>query len=444
MDVQGRERFQAADVVLLAANGIGTSRLLLASTGERAPDGLANSSGLVGRRLMLHPLASVVGLFPDDLQTWRGQSGALIQSMQFYASNASRGFVRGARWSLTPGGGPLRAAYGAGGTWGEGHHAHVRERLGRTLSWVLVGEDLPEEANRVALSATLTDSAGIPAPELHYRTSDNSRALLVWHAARAEESLREAGAHRVEVVVHPANGHFMGTARMGDDPATSVVDRWGMAHDVPGLGVIDGSAFVTAGGVNPTSTICALALRTAEHLLAHRGDPPRLRHAWGPGFEASAPPVGDGAVAVGLAAPAEVLLGDEQRRQLAVVADVLVPRGDGMPSATEVGVHEALVDRVLRARADLAAPLARALAALAGATASPADLTLDAVAQLRTDDRAAHSTLLLVVASAYYMAPEVLSLLGVPADVSLPVDVRTFPDYVEEGLLDHVLAGQMA
>src|SRR3954447_15900295 len=169
MDPQGRERFTGADTVLLAANGIGTPRLLLNSTSSLYPDGLANSSGLVGRHLMLHALASVVGLFDEDLQSWRGQAGALMQSTQFYASDPDRGFVRGARWSLSPGGGALKAALARGGVWGTEHHAYMRERLGRSVSWTILGEDLPEPDNRVTLSPDAPDAAGIPGAVITYR-----------------------------------------------------------------------------------------------------------------------------------------------------------------------------------------------------------------------------------------------------------------------------------
>ena len=124
------------------------------------------------------------------------------------------------------------------------------------------------------LSTSATDSSGLPAPELHYRVSDNSRRLLDFHIAKASESLVEAGAHTVEVdrLMRYSGWHLLGTARMGGDPATSVVDEWNRAHDVANLYVVDGSCFVTSGGVNPTSTICALALRAADHLVHNRLD----------------------------------------------------------------------------------------------------------------------------------------------------------------------------
>lgn len=430
VDPDGREHVQGADVVLVAANGIGTPRLLLNSTSPSFPDGLANSSGLVGRRLMLHPLAAVVGLFDDDLESWRGQSGALIQSLQFYASDPARGFCRGARWSLSPGGGVLKAAFAQGGVWGEGHHGHVRERLGRTVSWTILGEDLPELDNRVELSPSLADSSGMPAPAIHYRVSDNSTALLAWHAERARESLLAAGAVRTELIRHPANGHFLGTARMGDDPARSVVDRWGMAHDVPNLGILDGSTFVTAGGVNPTSTICALSLRTVEHLLAHRGRPPRDR----PRRSTVMAPARATPVRVG-AEPVDVA--DVDRVRLATVADLLIPAGPAMPSASQVHVHGALLDRVLRARPDLAAPLRRALDLLDEAGAD----RVEAIGTLAGRDAEAHAALLLVVTSGYYMDSAVRRRLDYPDDVSRPVNALTFPRYVDEGLLDDVGPG---
>jgi choline dehydrogenase-like flavoprotein len=275
VDRDGCEQRIDADVVVLAANAIGTPRLLLLSTSTRFPEGLANSSGLVGRRLMMHPFTRVAGLMGDDLRTWQGHWGQSIQSFEFYESEPSRGFVRGAKWNLVPSGGPLAAAlfpWPGERLWGEQLHGHVEAWLGRSAVWGLVAEDLPEERNAVTLDPRLTDGDGIAAPRIDYRVSENSRQILAFNVARAEESLREAGAERVVSVPLLADygWHLLGTARMGDDPATSVVDSVGRCHDVPNLYVADGSVFVTAAAVNPTPTICALALRTADHLVATR------------------------------------------------------------------------------------------------------------------------------------------------------------------------------
>ena len=430
LDEHRREHVQTADVVLLAANGIGTPRLLLNSASAPFPDGLANSSGLVGKRLMLHPLATVTGLFEQDLESWRGQSGALIQSHQFYASDPSRGFARGARWSLTPGGGALKIALGPGAVWGARHHDFVRARLGRSLSWVILGEDLPEERNRVRLSPDQVDAWGIPAAVLDYRIAANSRALLAWHCEQAAQSLRAAGAVSTEVLQQPANGHFMGTACMGDDPATSVVDRWGMCHDVPNLGIIDGSPFVTSGGCNPTPTICALALRAVEHLLETGGVVPASRPACVTVPFRPAP-----AAAVTVTLGTSPRLDAESRDVFAAIADALIPASADLPAASAVGVHTTLLDRVLRVRPDLLPAVRQAVVAL-----RPAEgIDIATVQAWGGQHREVFSSLRLVVAGAYYMSPQVRALLDYPDDVSQPVPPIPFPAYVAEGLLDHLV-----
>jgi choline dehydrogenase-like flavoprotein len=276
VDGSGATRLSEADVVVLAANAIGTARLLLLSACPAFPDGLANSSGLVGRRLMMHPFAVVTGVFERFLQTWKGNVGSRIHCLQFYETDERRGFVRGAKWSMAPStGGPLNAALPAragDAVWGPEHHRRVRERFGHCLSWGIFGEDLPDERNRVELDADRTDSSGVPGARVVYSTSENSRRLLDFHVERARESLEAAGATSVEHLapMRAAGWHLLGTARMGTDPETSVVDPWGRTHDVDNLYVVDGSVFVTSGGVNPTNTISSLALRFADGLVERR------------------------------------------------------------------------------------------------------------------------------------------------------------------------------
>ena len=129
-------------------------------------------------------------------------------------------------------------------------------------------EDLPEAHNRVDLDPNLTDTNGIPAPRITYAVSENSRKSLDYGIDRARDLLDAAGAHTVlsQTLTREAGWHLMGTARMGDDPRTSVVDGHGRAHDVPNLFVIDGSLFTTSAAVNPTSTIQALALYISDRL----------------------------------------------------------------------------------------------------------------------------------------------------------------------------------
>jgi choline dehydrogenase-like flavoprotein len=276
VDEDGATHLAEADVVVLAANAVGTARLLLLSADRHHPDGLANSSGLVGRRLMMHPFAVVTGVFERFLETWKGNVGSRIHCLQFYETDERRGFVRGAKWSMAPStGGPMNAAMPARAgqaVWGPEHHRRVKERFGHCLSWGIFGEDLPDEANRVQLDPDLLDGAGLPAPKVVYAASENSRRLLDFHVERARESLLEAGATRIDslTMMRSAGWHVLGTARMGADPASSVVDAWGKAHDVDNLYVVDGSVFVTSGGVNPTNTICSLALRFADGLVERR------------------------------------------------------------------------------------------------------------------------------------------------------------------------------
>jgi choline dehydrogenase-like flavoprotein len=431
VDRDGRDHLQTADVVLVAANGIGTPRLLLASADGRHPDGLANSSGLVGRRLMLHPLATVWGVFDESMHGWRAQNGALVQSLEFARSDPTRGFVRGSTWGLGSSLGPLRTALspGGAGVWGEAHHEHVAGRLGRIGQWAILCEDLPEEANRVQLDPSITDDDGVAGVTLHYRLSDNSRRMLEFMAERAAESLRAAGAVETESTYPIPNGHLMGTTRMGDDPATSVVDRHGMCHDIANLGVVDGSVFVTAGSANPTSTIAALALRTAEHLVGTR--------RWRPRPSAPARSFAVGAPAT--PSPPAIPFGPgpgldaRQRSRFAALADQMIPPAAGHPAPSAVGASGPLLDRALACRPDLVEPLRRGLVVGPGLGAEALLDRLDGV------DPPAARALRTCVAGSYYMAPEVRSAIGYDGQEAAPVPPFAYPEYLDEGLLDHLI-----
>lgn len=267
--------FQPARTVVLCANGVGTPRLLLLSASDEYPDGFANSSGLVGRNLMLHPNCSALGFYEDDLESWRGPAGQLIHSMQFYETDVSRGFVRGAKLHALPTPGPLNAieAHREGGCdfdelWGPNIHDVARSARNGIL-WAANTEDLPEEHNRVTLSTKLVDSDGLPAPKIDYRISENTRKLLKFTVDRMVEAHEAAGATRIitKELWLDQPGHLLGTARMGTDPATSVVDSYGKTHDIDNLYIADGSIFVTSGSANPTCTISALALRVGKRLV---------------------------------------------------------------------------------------------------------------------------------------------------------------------------------
>ena len=151
--------------------------------------------------------------------------------------------------------------------WGREHHRVYRQLMYRRLQIGVACEDLPEEHNRVTLDPELTDSDGIPAPKIAYRIGENTRRMMAHGIARATEIMEAAGASRIGVSpTLNSPGHLLGTARMGTDPKRSVVNPWGRCHDVRNLFIVDGSIWVTSGGVNPTSTIQALALYIADRI----------------------------------------------------------------------------------------------------------------------------------------------------------------------------------
>ena len=271
-DKDGVLHEQKAEIVVIGCNGIGTPRLSLNSKSDRFPDGLANNSGLVGKNLMFHPVTWTAGIFDEPVFGRSGPTGCILWSHEFNNTDKSRGFVRGYMFQATRGMAPAQTALAGTARghipWGEGHHEAYASTFQHMSSVVALCEDLPEEHNTVTLDPNLTDSNGIPAPKISYTLSDNSVKMMAHAVENAERVVRAAGA--TDVIVDPqvrrSGWHLLGTARMGDDPKTSVVNSWGRTHDVKNLFIIDGSTFVTAGAVNPTSTIQALALHIADSI----------------------------------------------------------------------------------------------------------------------------------------------------------------------------------
>lgn len=434
-DRDGVGHIQEADLVICAANAIGTPRLLLASASEPFPDGLANRSGLVGRNLMLHTWALVTGIFDEPLESWRGHRSS-VGCMQFYESDEARGFVGTSKWHLEPGAGPLTQVLPAPGlgVWGADHHARVAERLGHVLDWGITGDDLPSEANRVVLSDELRDSSGFAAPKLIYRVNDNTKRMFEWQVERARESFEAAGAAQVEAMpLVPVGTHLYGTARMGEDPDRSVVDRWGVSHDIPNLAIVDGSVFVSTGGVNPTCTITALAARTADYLATHRAQIPRPERSRTFALTPPGSADGFGSSDGGEQPEAQPAFEPEERERLAALADAIIPPGHGKPAPSEVGIGGVLLDRVVAARPDLVGALRRALQPGSGDVAAR-------LQALGATDTEARDALELAVAGGYYMSAEVRALIGWPGDEPVPVRPDAYPPYFEEGLLDHLIS----
>lgn len=271
----GQLHVQKAEVVILACNGVGTPRLMLNSKSKSFPDGIANRSGQVGKNLMFHPLSGVTGIFNEKMDGFKGPMACSILSQEFYETDPSRDFVRG--YGLHSGRYTTPMTYALGGygiddlaPWGGAHRQKFDELYPYSAGLTVVAEDLPQETNTVTLDPDLTDSDGIAAPKINYALDENTKRMLMHGEDRAEEALLAAGAKQIigkgGSTWWRAGWHQMGTARMGNDPRTSVVNGWGRSHDVKNLFIVDGSIFVTAGAVNPTSTIQALALYVGDSI----------------------------------------------------------------------------------------------------------------------------------------------------------------------------------
>ena len=261
-DADGREHRQAAAAVVVAGNGVGTPRLLLASG-----LGGARSNKVLGANLMFHPVGYVRGMFREALDGPVGPVGSCLYSHEFYETDMQRGFVRGFQIAITRENSLLVQAARTVPNWGTAAQKALSEEFRHSVVAMIMTEDLPELHNRIVITDKLADD-GLPEVSVSYRPSENTDAMMNFGLDRAEELLRAAGAYRVDRQPYPplTGWHLLGTAAMGNDPATSVVDVDGRCHEDPNILVCDGSVFVTAGAVNPASTIGALALRFADRL----------------------------------------------------------------------------------------------------------------------------------------------------------------------------------
>jgi choline dehydrogenase-like flavoprotein len=270
-DIDGNEHFQPAELVILACNGVGTPRLMLNSVSAKFPTGIANSTGLVGKNLMFHPYAQTFGYVDEEVDGNRGPP-LCLWSAEFYETDPRRDFVRGYTYQFGRGTQSIHEAITSTHQgrlpFGADHHAVYRKLLNHRLYLSAICEDLPEEHNRVTLDPVAKDSNGIPAPKVEYTIGDNTKKMMAHAHAHARQVLEAAGATNIGIESPILNGgwHLLGTARMGDDPERSVVNGWGRCHDVRNLFIVDGSIWVTSGGVNPTSTIQALALYIADNI----------------------------------------------------------------------------------------------------------------------------------------------------------------------------------
>jgi choline dehydrogenase-like flavoprotein len=268
---EGQWRFQKARNVVVAGYAVETPRLLLMSATDKFRDGLANSSGLVGKNLMTQPNQAVFGEVEEEIRWSKAPPSTTITEHWNYDDR--KDFHGGYCWM---GQGPLPIEWasvqaGSHGLWGEALVQGMKN-YNHSVGVKMVGEAMPDENNRVTLAAE-TDQYGLPITRIHYAWTENDKALIAHGLDQMEQSMRAAGVRNTFRQGQDAN-HLGGTARMGDDPRTSVVDADCRAWDIKNLWVCDGSVFPTVGGVNPSLTIQAVALRTADRIetMARRGE----------------------------------------------------------------------------------------------------------------------------------------------------------------------------
>ncbi len=271
-DGNGNEKFIKSKLVLLACNGVGTPRILLNSKSNVRQESLGNRSDLVGRNLMLHPLGFIEGIFDKNLNSDIGPHGCCILSQEFYETCEKRDFKRGFTMQILRGPGPIESAKSGIQRrlipWGDKHHDAFKRYHASNIGISIICEDIPEEHNRVCLHEEITDSNGIPCPKIHYKLGENTKKMMAFGLKKGKDVMKASGASEIYTFgpVRNTGWHLMGTTKMGNDREKSVVNQYGMVHDVKNLFVIDSSAFPSGGGVNPTSTIQALALYISDSI----------------------------------------------------------------------------------------------------------------------------------------------------------------------------------
>jgi choline dehydrogenase-like flavoprotein len=271
-DAGRREVFQKAKAVIVCANGSETPRLLLISKSSRFPQGLANSSGMVGKHLMLDAGFSAYGVFEHALNEFKSvQTTRVIHD--FYEPDPKRGFHGGggidARFDFYPASFALSGLPRDAPRWGSEWKAMVSRNFNRTMTVLAHATCLAQERNSISLDPEVKDAWGLPAIRVTFDYHADDVSTMKYLLERQVEILQAAGALKVWTddtnEYYLPHNHLMGTCRMGDDAKTSVVDRYHRAHDVPNLFLVDGSSFVTA-CCQPTCTIQALAYRAADDI----------------------------------------------------------------------------------------------------------------------------------------------------------------------------------
>ena len=272
-DAQGTLYEQEADIVILACGAVESARLMLLSQSARFPNGIANGSDLVGRNATFHEFSAAVATFDEPIHAWAGGGYVAASSFQFYEHDDTRGFASGGHIAATGVGIPLPINWSLPDrpSWGAAMKNVDRDYFDHSMAVGMVVHDMPQHDNRIDLDDKVTDAWGLPVARVTLTPHTNDLAMGKYLIDRNAEILEAAGASSVQkVYIDRVTGncsHQHGTVRMGDDPSSSVLDRWCAAHEVPNLYCVDGGAFPTATGANPTLTIMANAWRVADRIM---------------------------------------------------------------------------------------------------------------------------------------------------------------------------------
>jgi choline dehydrogenase-like flavoprotein len=270
-DRDDRRQSARAEVVVLAAGAIESARLLLNSASPQHPQGLGNAHDQVGRHLQGHYYPSAVGLMPEPIHDGVGP-GVTTAITRFNHGNADviGGGMIADEFVVLPIIFWARNLPPDLPRWGAEAKRFMRENYTRVARVMGPVQEIPSPDARVTLDPQVRDRWGIPVARLSGTTHPETVRTAEFMYARLQEWLQAAGALRIwgqpPRLQLTGGQHQAGTCRMGDDPATSVADRWGRVHGHDNLYLADGSVHVTNGGFNPVLTIMALAFRTAEHI----------------------------------------------------------------------------------------------------------------------------------------------------------------------------------
>ena len=268
-DKDGNMQRQKARVVAVAGNSLESPRLLLNSASTMFPDGLANSSGQVGRNYMRHMTASVYGVFDKPVRMWRGTTMAGIVRDEA-ALDTKRGFVGGYELETLSLGLPFIVAFLDPGAWGRGFTSAIDSYENMAGMWI-VGEDMPQETNRVTLDPVAKDKFGMPVASVHFDDHANDVAMRGHAWSRGKAIYEAAGATDVFPTPPYPSTHNLGTNRMSERARDGVVNAHGQTHDIKNLFISDGSQFTSGGAENPTLTIVSLAIRQADYISEQMG-----------------------------------------------------------------------------------------------------------------------------------------------------------------------------